>query len=189
MDGDVGRGSIGRTILVLEEQPYLWAALRQRVDPALAYVRSATPGEVARVWRTCRPWPWLLAGATRALPPDLAGLAGDHPIPVHWVGEPPAGVPGPPVVHRDWTALVAALERLGGLELNGVRLLRNRGLQAPDGRLVLDVVNLEGLLAAPAGLALNGASAEALAAEIASSRLPLRLERAGDVLRLTGPGC
>ncbi|HEY4025902.1 MAG TPA: hypothetical protein VGO86_05675 [Candidatus Dormibacteraeota bacterium] len=181
---EVGRESIGRTILVVEEQPYLWAALRQRVDPALAYVRSAAPGEVARVWRRCRPWPWLLAGATPVLPPELTELIGAHPIPVHWVGQPPAGLPGSPAVHRDWTELVAALERLGGLDLNGVRLLRNRGLHAPDGRIVLDVVNLEGLLAAPAGLVLNGGAGEAIAAEIDASRLPLRLERQGDVLRL-----
>src|SRR2546423_14943084 len=96
MERDASRESIGRTILVIEEQPYLWAALRQRVDPALAYVRSAAPGEVARVWRTCQPWPWLVAGATAALPPDLAELAGAHPLPLPWVRSPPPRPPGPP---------------------------------------------------------------------------------------------
>ncbi len=187
-----GRESIGRTILVIEEQPYLWAALRQRVDPGIAYVRSAAPGEVSRVWRTCRPWPWLLVGATPDPLPGLGELIGSHPIPVHWVGRPPAGLPGIPAVHADWTALVGALERLRTLAepgVNGVRLLRNRGLQAPDGRIVLDVFNLEGLLAFPAGLALppNGTAERAVSAletEIAANRLPLRLERTGSLLRL-----
>jgi hypothetical protein len=187
-----GRESIGRTILVIEEQPYLWAALRQRVDPALAYVRSATPGELSAVWRSCRPWPWLLVGAVPALPPGLGELIGAHPIPVHWVGEPPAGLPGRATAHRDWMELVGALEELRSLAehgLNGVRLLRNRGLQAPDGRIVLEVSNVEGLMASPAGLVLppNGPAeltASALADEIGANRLPLRLERQGDLLRL-----
>jgi hypothetical protein len=183
----VSRESIGRTILVVEEQPYLWAALRQRVDPAVAYVRSATPGELGRVWRTCQPWPWVLAGATPLPPPGLAELVGARPIAVHWVGEAPPGLPGHVALHRDWTELVGALDELRTLAahgLNGVRLLRNRGLQAPDGRIVLDVVNLEGLLAAPAGLVLDAGTAAALAAEIGASGLPLQLQRAGDAVRL-----
>ena len=190
IDAQAGRGSIGRTILVIEEQPYLWAALRQRVDPGVAYVRSAAPDELARMWRTCQPWPWLLVGATPpGVPlPGLAELIGALPIPVHWVGDAPAGLPVRVAAHRDWMALVAELETLSGLAergLNGVRLLRNRGLRAPDGRIVLDVANLEGLLAAPGGLALpaNGVAA-ALEGEIAAHGLPLRVERTGDVLRL-----
>jgi hypothetical protein len=179
--------SIGRTILVIEERPYLWAALRPRVDPALAYVRGATPAEVSRVWATCEPWPWLLVGATPVLPPGLAGLLGSRPIPVHWLDAAPTGLPCCPVVHGDWTDLVAALDALTRLAepgVNGARLLRNRGLRAPDGRIVLGVVNLEGLLAAPDGLALPDDAAAAVQAEIAASGLPLRLERTGDLVRL-----
>jgi hypothetical protein len=187
IEAPAGRESIGRTILVIEEQPYLWAALRQRVDPGMAYVRSAAPDELARVWRSCQPWPWLVVGATPALPDGVVELIGAHPIPLHWVGEPPPGLPGRPVLHRDWTELVAALERLRALAedgVNGVRLLRNRGLRAPDGRIVLDVVNVEGLLAAPAGLVLPPAGAAELEGEIGASGLPLRLQRQGNLLRL-----
>jgi hypothetical protein len=187
IEAQVGRESIGRTILVIEGQPYLWAALRQRVDPGMAYVRSAAPGEVARVWRSCQPWPWLVVGATSDLPAGVAELLGAHPIPVHWVGEAPPGLPGRPVLHRDWTELVSALEQLRALAeagINGVRLLRNRGLRAPDGRIVLDVVNVEGLLAAPAGLVLPPGGAAKLEGEIGASGLPLRLQRTGDLLRL-----
>jgi len=192
---DTGRGSIGRTILVIEEQPYLWAALRERVDPALAYVRSAEPGELDGVWRTCLPWPWLVVGTSDLMPPGLGELLDSHPIPVHWVGPVPPGVPGRPVGHRDWTGLMGALEglrALGEAGPGGVRLMRNRGLVTADGRIVLDVVNVEGLLAAPDGLVLpaNGAAgpaAGALQAEIDVNALPLRLERIGDLLRLTEP--
>jgi hypothetical protein len=156
------------------------------VDPALAYVRGATPNEVATVWRTCQPWPWLLVGTTPTLPHGLPELLGTHPIPVQWVGRPPDGLPA--TVHADWMALAAALEELTVLTrrgAGGVRLLRNRGLQLPDGRIVLDAANVEGLLAAPAGLPLP--HEDALQQEIAANALPLRLERAGDLLRLAYP--
>jgi hypothetical protein len=182
-----GRESIGRTILVIEDQPYLWAALRQRVEPGTAYVRDAAPDEVARVWRSCQPWPWLVVGATTALPAGVAELIGAHPIPVHWVGDAPPGLPGRPFLHRDWTELVAALDQLRELAdagVNGVRLLRNRGLRAPDGRIVLGAVNVEGLLAAPAGLVLSAAGAAELEDEIGACGLPLRLQRRGDLVRL-----
>ncbi len=176
---------------MIEEQPYLWATLRERVDPGLAYVRSAAPHEVVRVWRSCQPWPWLVVGATPDLPPAAVELIGSHPIPVHWVGEAPRGLLGQPVVYRDWVELVGALDHLRELAdegRNGVRLLRNRGLRAPDGRIVLDAVNLESLLAAPAGLMLpanGGTIAAALEVELGASRLPLQLQRTGELLRLT----
>jgi hypothetical protein len=187
-----GQDVRGRTILVLEEQPYLWAALRQHVDPTLAYVRSASSGDLARVWRTCQPWPWLLAGTGGEQPAGLLELIGSHPIPIHWVGTPPAGLLGLSIAHRDWTGLVGALDEIGLLAehgFNGVTLMRNRGLLAPDGRIVLHVSHVEGLLAAPAGLVLpTGKSAERAAAaatdEITAGGLPLVVERDGDRLRL-----
>jgi hypothetical protein len=175
---------------VIEEQPYLWAALRQRVDPALAYVRSAAPDELARVWRTCQPWPWLLVGSTSAPGPRLAELVDGGPIPVHWVGRPPPTLPGRPALHGDWTELVGALDRLRDLTvhgLNGVRLLRNRGLRAPDGRIVQGVEHVEGLLAAPDGLPLSDWAAVAVQDEIGANALPLHLEREGALLRLGYP--
>lgn len=187
----VGRESLGRTIVVIDEQPYLWAVLRQRVEPRTAYVRGVTPAQLAGVWRTCRPWPWLVVGATAGLPDGLGNLLGEHPIPVHWLGEAPPNLPGRPVVHADWMALAGDLERLNALGVTGfggVRLLRNRGLLAPGGRLVLGAAYLEGLLAAPGGLVLppdaRERAADAVQAEIDGHDLPLRLERAGDLLRL-----
>ncbi|HSR24963.1 MAG TPA: hypothetical protein VLW53_15520 [Candidatus Eisenbacteria bacterium] len=143
---------------------------------------------MSTVWETCQPWPWLLAGTTPRVPAGLPDLLGSHPIPVHWVGQPPPGLPGHTAVHGDWMQLVAALEPLRQLferGVRGVRLLRNRGLRSSDGRVVLGVANLEGLLAAPAGLALPPDGGAALQREIDASGLPLRLDRTGERLRLT----
>ena len=106
---------------------------------------------------------------------------------MHWVGQAPDGLAA--TVHPDWMALAAALEGLTELTTRGagVRLLRNRGLQLPGGRIVLDAANVEGLLAAPAGLRLRDEDAGPLHREIAAHALPLRLERAGDLFRLAYP--
>ena len=176
-----GRAGLGRSVLVVEAEPYLWAVLRDRLSPATAYVRSAAPHEMHRVWAACHPWPWVLVGATRTLPPDLAALLRARPVPVHWLGAPPVGLPGVATVHETWLDLAGAIERLDGLSLNGVRLLRNRGLLAPDGRVVLDVPELESLLAAPDGLPLDPG---AVRAELAASRLPLDVEQEAERLRL-----
>lgn len=180
----MGRTGLGRAVLVVEDEPYLWAALQERLPRATAYVRGAAPHEVRAVWEACRPWPWALVGATATLPPDLADLLADRPIPAHWLGPPPAALPVPATVHETWLELVAAVQRLDGLALNGVRLMRNRGLLAPDGRVVLDVPELEGLLAAPDGLPLD---AEPLRAMLATTGLPLALERRNWGVRLVAP--
>lgn len=188
----MGRQSIGRTILVIEEQPYLWAVLQRRVEAATAYVRSATPGALSTVWQSCQPWPWLLVGTAASATACLPELVGSRPIAIHWLGQPPTGLPGRPLVHEDWLALAREVERLNALAthgLNGVRLMRNRGLQVSGGRVVLDAPHVEGLLAAPAGVTTpSSGHADHLEAavqrEVDLHRLPLRLERTGDTLLL-----
>jgi hypothetical protein len=172
----------GRAIVVLEERPFLWAALRQRVEPAVAYVLSATPDEIRAVWDDCDPWPWVLAGTTRELPDGLGQLLAGAPVAVHWLGQPPAALPPGSAVHDDWLALAEDLAVLGDRAVNGVRLLRNRGLRTADGRTVLDVAHVEGLMGAPAGLA--AVDEHAVAAELTRGRLPLRLAWQGDRVRL-----
>lgn len=171
----------GRAIVVLEERPFLWAALRERVEPATAYVLGATPDEIGDVWRSCDPWPWVLAGATTRLADDLPGLLAGAPVAVHWLGQPPAGLPPGTVTHGDWLRLAAALAGLGQASLNGVRLLRNRGLRTADGRPVLGVPHVEALLAATAGLPVDEA---AVARELAAGRLPLAPARRGGLVHL-----
>ncbi len=170
-------------ILVVEEQPYLWALLQERIARATAYVRAAAPTHLAGAWERCHPWPWIVVGATAWLPPGLRERLAGRPVPVHWLGRPPSGLPAPATAHQDWQGLVAALGGLNDLSLNGVRLLRNRGLVAPDGRVALDVPILEGLLAAPAGLAV-ALDPGLLARTLRTSGLPLAVERDGAVVRL-----
>jgi hypothetical protein len=173
------RAGVGRAILVVEAEPYLWAALQDRLCRATAYVRSAAPDEVRAVWETCRPWPWIVVGTLPDLPQDLAALLSARPVPVHWLGPPPAGLPRAATAHQTWLELLTHLVRLDDLTLSGVRLLRNRGLVAPDGRVVLDVPELEGLLAAPDGLPVDP---RAVDAELAAARLPFLIDqRAGNV--------
>jgi hypothetical protein len=180
------RQDIGRTILVIEEQPYLWAALSARIDRGTAYVRSSTPAQLRGVWVGCSPWPWLVVGATRALPEALPDLLGLLPIPVYWSGPAPAGLPGRPTAFADWQALVAALENLRDLSLNGVRLLRNRGLVTPEGEFATDVPEIEGLLAAPGGL-VAGLDIERLRRQLEIHRLPLDVESEDGCMRLVVP--
>ena len=122
----------------------------------------------------------------------LADLVRTRPVGVHWLGEPPPAIGSQAVGHPDWMALAADLERLNDLVsqgLHGVRLMRNRGLRTPDGRVVLDAAELEGLLGAREGLPLppDGQSEAILSAlhrGIEAHSLPLGLERDGDVVRL-----
>lgn len=178
----MSRPLLGRTIVVVEERPYLWAALRERVEPATAYVLGASPEEVGAVWAMCDPWPWIVVGTTAAPPPGLAERLRGRPIPVHWLGPPPPGLPRSCSVHGDWLLLAEELVALGSRSLSGVRLFRNRGLRAADGQTLLASVHLEGLFAAAAGL--TGLEEAAVRAELAAGRLPLQLVREGELLRL-----
>jgi hypothetical protein len=181
--GPVRRG-IGRTMLVIEDVPYVWAALSARVDRGTSYVRSSTPTQLRAVWAGCWPWPWLVVGATPALPEALPELLDDHPIPVYWSGPAPAGLPGRPTAFDDWQALVAALEGLRALSLNGVRLLRNRGLVTADGGLATDVAEIEGLFAAPGGGLVARPDVDRLRRQLEINRLPLAVESEDGWVRL-----
>src|SRR5438477_11649777 len=79
------RRDISRTLVVVAEQPQLWAAIRDRLDPSLALVRNARPAQLEDVWSRADPWPWLIVGAAREVPEQLAGLLADRPIPVLWL--------------------------------------------------------------------------------------------------------
>jgi hypothetical protein len=182
------RQDIGRTILVIEDHPYLWAALSARIDRATAYVRSSTPAQLHAVWGGCSPWPWLVVGATRGLPEGLPELLDRHPIPVFWSGPAPAGLPGQPAVFEDWQALVDALERLREVSLNGVRLLRNRGLLTPAGEVATGLPEVEGLLAAPTGGLRARLDLARVRQQLEAKGLPLDVEAVDGYVRLVPRG-
>lgn len=179
------RQDIGRTILVIDDRPYLWAALSARIDRGTGYVRSATPSQLRTVWDSCVPWPWLVVGATQRLPEDLAGLLDGNPIPVYWCGPLPAGIPGRPAVFDDWQGLVDALGRLCEVSFNGVRLLRNRGLVGPGGEAVTGLPEVEGLLAAPELRLADTVDVARLRRELEEHHLPVDLEVSEGCVRLT----
>ena len=178
------RQDIGRTILVIDDRPYLWAALSARIDRGTGYVRSATPSQLRTVWDSCRPWPWLVVGATQRLPDGLADLLDGNPIPVYWCGRLPAGIPGRPAVFDDWQGLVDALGRLCEVSFNGVRLLRNRGLTGPEGEAVTGLPEVEGLLAAPELRLAASVEVDRVRRELEDRRLPVDLEAADGSVRL-----
>src|SRR5437764_1217222 len=76
------RRDISRTLVVIAEQPQLWGAIRDRLDPSLALVRNARPGQLADVWSRADPWPWLVVGAAREVPEPLGALVAGRPVPV-----------------------------------------------------------------------------------------------------------
>ena len=178
------RQDIGRTILVIEEQPYLWAALAARIGRGTAYVRSSTEAELRTVWAGCTPWPWLVVGATPTLPQGLSDLLAGHPIPVYWSGPAPPGLPGRPQAFEDWQQLVQVLEGLRDLSINGVRLLRNRGLLTPDGAFATDVPEIEGLLAAPNGGLVAGFDLDRVRRQLEINHLPLGIQSEDGYVRL-----
>ena len=178
------RQDVGRTILVIEEQPYLWAALAARIDRGTAYVRSSTPTELRGVWAGCSPWPWLVVGATPSLPPGLSELLGDRPIPVYWCGAAPAGLPGRPLLFEDWQPLVDALAGLRELSVNGVRLLRNRGLVTPGGEFATGLPEVEGLLAAPNRGLVAGVDVDRIRRQLEIHRVPLDVRSEDGWVRL-----
>ena len=107
--------------MVVAEQPQLWAAIRDRLDPSLALVRNARPTQLEEVWSRADPWPWLVVGAAREVPPGLAELVADRPIPVLWLRSPEGCLPAGSVVHPSWSRLAGELDALSTAPVYGLR--------------------------------------------------------------------
>jgi hypothetical protein len=138
--------------VVVAEQPQFWAAIRDRLDPALALVRNARPAHLREVWSRADPWPWLVVGAAREVPEPLGELLADRPIPVLWLREPEGDLPPSAVVHPSWNRLAGELDALSTTPVFGMRFAPRRGVRA-NGGPVIQAPELEGLMAAhPRGL-------------------------------------
>ena len=68
--------------------------------------------------------------------------------------------------------------------MNGVRLLRNRGLVTPDGAFATDVAEIEGLLAAPTGGLVAGFDLARVRRQLEVHRLPLDIRSEDGYVRL-----
>ena len=178
------RRDIARTVLVVAEQPFLWGSVRGTVDTELAMVRRVTAGRLQEVWPRLSPWPWLVVGAAPTVPPALAGLVGDLPIPVLWIGRPTGSLPRTLISFEDWSEVAVHLTALAEHEPAGVSLLPSRGVRGVAERSSRAVAALEGLMAAPeAGLPRfrHLADVERL---IRDCQLPCRLRVGPDHVRL-----
>jgi hypothetical protein len=142
------RRDITRTLLVVAEQPQLWAAIKDRLDGELALVRHARPVQLAEVWRRADPWPWLIVGAARHVPEDLPTLLAGKPIPVLWLGRPEGPLPPLAAVLPSWRDLSGELDRLGSASVFGLAFAPRRGLRDGDRGYIGQAPELEGLLAA-----------------------------------------
>jgi hypothetical protein len=168
---------------VIAEQPQLWGAIRDRLDPALALVRNARPSQLADVWSRADPWPWLVVGAAREVPEPLGTLMAGLPIPVLWLREPEGALPAGSYVHPSWNRLAGELDALSTAPVFGLRFAPRRGIQV-DGGPVVQAPELEGLMAAhPRGLpAFSGA--QRVRRTVERHRLPCQVQLAGDTVRL-----
>jgi hypothetical protein len=180
------RRDISRTLVVIAEQPQLWAAIRDRLDPSLALVRNARPSQLADVWARADPWPWLVVGAAREVPDDLTELVADRPIPVLWLREPEGALPPCSFVHPSWNRLAGELDALSSTPVFGLRFAPRRGVRS-DGRPVVQAPELEGLMAAhPRGLPAFSGLTRVLRT-IERHCLPCSVRRAGETVRLDAP--
>jgi hypothetical protein len=168
---------------VVAEQPQLWAAIRDRLDPSLALVRNARPAQLEDVWSRADPWPWLVVGAAREVPEQLARLLADRPIPVLWL-RPPAGVLPPGcAVHPSWNRLAGELDALSLAPVFGLRFAPRRGVRAATGPVV-QAPELEGLMAAhPRGLP-PFTGVHRVQRTIDRHALPCQLDVDGELVRL-----
>lgn len=168
---------------MIAEQPQLWGAIRDRLDPAVALVRNARPAQLAEVWDRADPWPWLVVGAAREVPEALCELVAGRPIPVLWLRQPEGALPAGSVVHPSWNRLAGELDALSTAPVFGLRFAPRRGVRA-DGSPVVQVPELEGLMAAhPRGLPAF-AGVQRVQRTLERHRLPCRLEQSGDTVRL-----
>ncbi len=146
------RRDISRTLVVVAEQPQLWAAVRDRLDPALALVRNSRPAQLDEVWARADPWPWLVVGAAREVPQGLLDLVAGLPVPVLWLRRPEGTLPRCAAVHPSWNRLAGELDALSTVPVFGLRFAPRRGVRTNRGRVV-QAPELEGLMAAhPRGL-------------------------------------
>ncbi|HYW23060.1 MAG TPA: hypothetical protein VE953_02785 [Terriglobales bacterium] len=180
------RRDISRTLVVVAEQPQLWAAIRDRLDPSLALVRNARPSQLEEVWSRADPWPWLVVGAAREVPEMLAPLVADRPIPVFWLRRPEGPLPSSAVVHPSWNRLAGDLDALSTTPVYGLSFAPRRGILS-NGGAVVQAPELEGLMAAhPRGLPPFG-GVQRVRRTIERHALPCLVQVTDMVVRLRGP--
>lgn len=122
-----------RTILAVSEDGEPAVALREHVDRAGALIKDVRPNEMAEGYRSCRPWPWIVAGCGRTLPAAVVAALRRDPVLVMWLGEPP---PEPLERMRCFARLddlAAEVNRSLRQTVAGMRLAAGVGVELPGG--------------------------------------------------------
>ena len=169
-------GDPARTLLVLSPRPHPWAALRDRLDPAMVRVAWLRPGG-----EPPGAPPWALAGEGRE-----GGSAGAWPALVWWVGEAPPQN-GSPRLCATWREVGDHLQTALGVSVGGVRLAPVCGLERADGSYVQGAGQVETLLAAcPDGIPRppTDGPVRRLRAAVVRHRLPLEVWEEDGTVRL-----
>ena len=147
-----------RTVLVLAEDPALWARLRSDLPERLVFVRPCSAEQVEVVLQDIDPWPWLVVGHGLSFPRQLQEMARRRPIPVLWWGDRFPDLPGHARCFSDWRRLLEASRALLEPTLPGFRFLPVRGLETAFSPQLLSA-ELEALAAVyPSGLPMEARS-------------------------------
>lgn len=173
-------GSLGRTVLVIGENPELAVALRDRLDRAYVTVCEVRPAEAEAAVRRCRPWPWMVVGSGGApLPGAALKLLTGRPTLLFWQGAQPLALPTNTRVVERFSELAEAAAGAVNGTAGGMRLAPGGGVTMPDGRHVTSPA-LEALVAIhPCGLFAATRHFRGVYAALTSHRVPLRLAHAG----------
>ena len=164
-----------RTLLVVGDEADLFAALRPLLDSEMLQLRWSRPEDSQDALRECAPWPWGIAGAGAGLPGDALGRLIGKPILWFWLGHCPTAAPAHARVHQQWREMVEDVRGCVSRSVDGITLAPNRGLLAPDGKLVLSA-ELEGLVSSsPMAIRMSSKSVRPAERAIARHQLSVRL--------------
>ena len=112
-----------RTVLVLAEDPALWARLRSDLPERLVFVRPCSAEQVGVVLQEIDPWPWLVVGHGLSFPRQLQEMARRRPIPVLWWGDRFPDLPGHARCFSDWRRLLAKDGLIDSLTARGLKVI------------------------------------------------------------------
>ncbi len=166
--------ALGRTVLVVGEDPELPVALRDRLDRTYVTVSEISPTDAVLRGRDR---PWMVVGTgTAVAKPVLEMLAGGASL-VMWRGSIPAGLPTHARSFERFSDLVEAIQGALGARVAGMRLAPGDGVTMPDGRHAANRT-LEILVAShPHPVVAAARPLRGVAALLSSHRVPLHLER------------
>jgi hypothetical protein len=163
-----------RTLLVVGNDAELAVALRDRLDRAYLTVFEVRPDEASEAVHACRPWPWMVVGATPEIPEPLRHALASHPVVLIWRAPPPPRMPPHLRAVQRFSELAGAVAEVLRVEVGGIRLAVGSGLTMPDGVHASSPV-LEALVTNhPRPVRLSARQIRSAAAALAAHGVPLR---------------